>query len=65
MFPNRHGQHMAEYALVVAAVVVVLVIFLGPTGLFRGAFERTLEVSLNQVNTMARNIDFGTGKVPP
>ena len=63
-YQGRGGQNIIEYLLLTVAVILVLLLFLGPQGFFRGAFERTLDISFNQINSIAQNIDFGNGAIP-
>ena len=58
------GQTIIEYLLMVVAAIVVLIFFLGQNGPFRGALESTLKLSFNQVEQVARNVDFGNGAIP-
>ena len=39
---DRKGQNVVEYILLVAAVVVVFILFLGPNGPFKKAVENSL-----------------------
>ena len=61
---SRHGQNVVEYLLLTTAVILVLLYFLGPQGLFRGHMVETLDITFNQVEQIARNIDFGNGAIP-
>ena len=61
---SRHGQNIIEYLLLTTAVILVLIYFLGPSGAFRGHMVGTLDLTFNQVETIARNIDFGNGAIP-
>ena len=61
---SRHGQNVVEYLLLTTAVILVLIYFLGPSGAFRGHMVSTLDTSFNQVEKIARNVDFGNGAIP-
>ena len=56
---RREAQQIIEYLLLFVAVVVVLIVFIGPFGPFRGAVNRVIDISLNQVEreTEALNIE--------
>ncbi|MFA5060521.1 MAG: hypothetical protein WC676_07845 [Candidatus Omnitrophota bacterium] len=55
---DKAGQNTFEYILLLAAVVAVFIVFLNPSGIFRGKVERILNTIPDQVNSMARNIHF-------
>ena len=52
------AQSTFEYILLVAGVVVVLIVFLSPNGLFRNTIERTLNQTVNQINDMVNAINL-------
>ena len=56
------GQTMIEYILLVTAVVVVLLVFLGPTGRFRSEVERHI---VNGAVTMLEKMAAKTSFVTP
>ncbi len=43
---NNRGQNIIEYVLIVAVVIVILIAFLGPTGIFRSTMDDTLNVTM-------------------
>jgi competence protein ComGC len=47
------GQSTVEYIILVAAVIAVLIIFLGPNGVFKNAFNQTLQTGTNGMMNMA------------
>lgn len=44
------GQQIIETLLLFAAVIVVLILFLGPTGSFRNAIRSTINVVIGQIH---------------
>jgi len=60
MFKNLHrkkkGQSTLEYIIMVTGVVVVLILFLGPNGIFRTAYNRTLGQGTNGMEDMANRL---------
>ncbi len=55
---NNKGQSIVEYLVMTVAVVVVIIAFLSPLGPFRKSFDRTLDMSFNQIEEMAANASF-------
>ena len=58
MFKNKKGQTTLEYILVVTAVIVGLLLFLGPTGLFRTRVQNTVDSVSNGMENMAGRISI-------
>ena len=60
MFKNLHrkkkGQSTLEYIIMVTGVVVVLILFLGPNGIFRKAYNSTLGQGTNGMTDMANRL---------
>lgn len=60
MFKNLHrkkkGQSTLEYIIMVTGVVVVLILFLGPNGIFRTAYNQTLGQGTNGMQDMANRL---------
>lgn len=60
MFKNLHrkkkGQSTLEYIIMVTGVVVILIFFLGPTGPFQKAYNKTLEYGTNGMDDMANKL---------
>jgi uncharacterized protein (UPF0333 family) len=60
MFKNLHrkkkGQSTLEYIIMVTGVVVVLILFLGPNGIFRTAYNQTLGQGTNGMEDMANRL---------
>ena len=53
---NKKGQSTLEYIILVAGLIAVLVVFLGPSGVFTGAFNRTLQQGTNGMEDMANRL---------
>lgn len=60
MFKNLHrkkkGQSTLEYIIMVTGVIAVLILFLGPSGIFRSAFTNTLARGTNGMEDMANRL---------
>ena len=60
MFKNLHrkkkGQSTLEYIIMITGVIAVLIIFLGPGGIFKSAFGNTLEQGTNGMEDMANRL---------
>ncbi|MCB9771502.1 MAG: class III signal peptide-containing protein [Candidatus Omnitrophica bacterium] len=61
MFKNLHhkkkkGQSTLEYIILVTGVVVILIFFLGPTGPFQAAYNRTMQQGTNGMEDMANRL---------
>ena len=50
---KRKGQSTLEYIVLVTAIIAVILVFLGPTGLFRSRLNQTLDTATNQMTNMA------------
>lgn len=62
---NRYGQSIIEYLLLTACVVVVVLVFLGPSGPFRGALENSLDLTMvNSIETMSQNVTLNLQLIP-
>ncbi|OGX06970.1 MAG: hypothetical protein A2Z88_04160 [Omnitrophica WOR_2 bacterium GWA2_47_8] len=59
-YQNRQGQQLIEYMLVVTAVVVIMLIFLGPLGPMKRAINDSLDASVNYLERVSRNVVFNT-----
>ncbi len=55
---KKTGQSTVEYVILVAAVLVVLIIFLKPDGTFSSAFNATLVSGTNGMEEMANRLQF-------
>lgn len=53
MLKNKKGQSTLEYIILVTAVVAVLLVFLGPTGIFRSTYNSTLQSVTGEMTAMA------------
>ena len=56
MLKNKRGQSTLEYIILVTAVVAVLLVFLGPGGIFRNTFGNTLNVVTDGMTNMSNRI---------
>ncbi|OGX28166.1 MAG: hypothetical protein A3D10_09180 [Omnitrophica WOR_2 bacterium RIFCSPHIGHO2_02_FULL_48_11] len=56
---NQNGQNFVEYVVMAVTVIVGIIFFLGPSGPFRGAMERSLDYALvDQIDNMRQNTVF-------
>ena len=53
MLKNKRGQSTLEYIILVTAVIAVLLVFLGPSGVFQNVFNNTLSDVSGVMNKMA------------
>lgn len=53
MLKNKKGQSTLEYIILVTAVVAVLLVFLGPAGIFQNTFNSTLKDVSGVMNMMS------------
>jgi flagellar basal body-associated protein FliL len=53
---KKKGQSTVVYIILVAAVLAALLVFLGPTGIFRNAFNETLGTGTNGRTDMANRL---------
>lgn len=53
---KKKGQSTVEYIILVAAVLAALLVFLGPGGIFRTAFNSTLSTGTNGMEDMANRL---------
>ena len=56
MLKNNKGQSTLEYIILVTAVVAVLLVFLGPSGIFRTTYNTTLDQVTNSMTSMSNRI---------
>ncbi len=56
MLKSRKGQSTVEYLILVGIVIVVIILFLSPTGVFRKAYSNTLASATNGMETMANRL---------
>lgn len=57
---STKGQSVFEYIILLAAVIIVLLVFLNPTGAFRFTVENVLNGTVDQLNTMVNAINFSS-----
>lgn len=53
---KKRGQSTLEYLILVAGVIALLIVFLGPNGVFRDAFNQTLSTGTNGMDEMATRL---------
>jgi len=53
---KKRGQSTLEYLILVAGVIALLIVFLGPNGVFRTAFNTTLSTGTNGMDEMAQRL---------
>ena len=53
---KRKGQSTVEYLVVVAAVLAVLLVFLGPSGIFRTTYNATLAKGTSSMTDLANRL---------
>ncbi len=53
---KKKGQSTVEYIILVAAVLAALLVFLGPNGIFRTAYNSTLTTGTNGMTDMANRL---------
>ena len=53
---KKKGQSTVEYVILVAAVIALLILFLGSGGVFRNAFNETLSTGTNGMQDMANRL---------
>ncbi len=53
---KKKGQSTLEYIILVTGVIVVLIIFLRPGGVFNNAFNATLSKGTNGMQDMANRL---------
>jgi hypothetical protein len=53
---KRKGQSTVEYIILVAAIIGALIVFLGPTGVFKAAYNATLTSGTSGMENMANRL---------
>jgi hypothetical protein len=53
---NRVGQHLIEYLLLTAVVIVVVLVFARPNGPFHRAVNNSLNFALEEIRYEAENL---------
>ncbi len=53
---NTNGQSAIEYLLLLAAVITVLIVFLNPSGSFKGVVETTVNAPADIVDSMSKTV---------
>jgi len=55
---DRKGQSIIEYILMIAAVVAILIVFLGRGGVFQQSYNKVIKMQGNDMYQMANAIFF-------
>ncbi|HOW36074.1 MAG TPA: hypothetical protein PL155_06655 [Candidatus Omnitrophota bacterium] len=58
MHKNVKGQSTFEYIILLAAVIVLLLVFLSPAGPFKRTVEGTLNGSVDSIGIILQNTTF-------
>ena len=53
---RKKGQSTLEYIIIVTAVIAVILVFLGPGGVFRRAFNTTLAGGTNMMTNFSARL---------
>jgi hypothetical protein len=61
---QKKGQNMVEYMLVFTAVLTVIILALGDTGVITGEIEDSIGLSVNAIGVMARCICYDAAGNP-
>ena len=58
MTAQKKGQGVFEYLILLAGVILVLIVFLNPGGIFRQAVENNIKGVVNQIGDMVNSLNF-------
>jgi len=61
---KKKGQSTLEYIILVTGVIVILIAFLKPDGIFNNAFNATLSSGTNGMQNMADRLSGSRGLSP-
>ena len=64
MLKNKKGQSTLEYIILVTAVIAIILIFLGPSGIFRARLNQTLDEVSNGMTNMSSRISTSRPLAP-
>jgi uncharacterized protein (UPF0333 family) len=53
---KKKGQSTLEYIILVAGVIAILIVFLGPTGLFRTELNDSLVNATDSMDTLSNRL---------
>jgi len=53
---KKKGQSTIEYIVLVTGVIAILIVFLGPSGIFQSAYNRALQQGTNGMEDMANRL---------
>ncbi len=56
MLKNKKGQSTLEYIILVTAVIAIIIVFLGPFGIFRPKLNQVLEDTSNSMLNMSNRL---------
>ena len=56
------GQSVVEYILLVTAVLILMIVFLGKNGAFKSNVENTLNSTVDSIDNLRNEIDFNYSK---
>ena len=54
----EEGQNIIEYLLLMVTCILIFLVFLSPSGLFRNMIENTVNGTVNQLEDMANHEVF-------
>ena len=58
MTAQKKGQGVFEYLILLAGVILVLIVFLNPGGIFRRTVENSITGVVNQIGDMVNSLNF-------
>jgi len=58
---NQKGQNMIEYILIFVAVILVILLAISPQGFYTQSVNKTLELSVNTIGSMAQSLNYDYG----
>ena len=53
---HQQGQNVIEYLILLVSCIVVFLVFLNPSGLFKNQMETIVNQTVNQLEDMASNV---------
>ena len=62
---KKKGQSTIEYIILVAGVLAILLVFLGPNGIFQSAYNKMLMVGTDGMVNMANRVSQGHSNPAP
>jgi len=58
LMAHKKGQNVFEYVILLAGVILVLIVFLNPGGIFRQTVENHITDVVNQIGDMVNSLNF-------